>query len=176
MQFVKTDIADVLLVEPELRADERGFFARLNCVAEFAAAGLDFRPQQTSLSRNPVPHTLRGMHFCLEPEAKLVRCVRGRMLDVIFDIRPRSATRGRALAVELDYAGARGLYVPPGVAHGFLTLDADVDVIYEIDRVYRPGFDAGLRWNDPAFAFEWPATPAVISARDATYPDFRFPA
>jgi dTDP-4-dehydrorhamnose 3,5-epimerase len=173
MRFVPTDLAGVMIVEPDLHRDERGFFARLACDEEFAAAGIGFEARQTSLSRNLGLHTLRGMHSCREPEAKLVRCIRGRILDVVFDIRGDSPTFGRSFGIELDAEGAGGLYIPAGAAHGFLTLEPDTDVLYQIDRVYRPGCDFGLRWNDPMFAFAWPAPPAIISARDADYPDFR---
>jgi len=172
MRFTPTKIVGALTVDSDILADERGFFTRLCCAAEFAAAGVDFSPLQTSLSRNHARHTLRGMHYCHEPEPKLVRCVRGRIFDVIFDIRRDSASFGRAIGVELGPDNMRGLYVPAGVAHGFLTLEPDSDVLYEIGRVYRSGFDAGLRWNDPLFAFKWPAKPAVIGERDATWADF----
>ena len=172
MHFLATDIAGALIVEPDLHVDERGFFTRLSCTDEFARAGVDFKPRQTSVSRNNARHTLRGMHYCTEAEAKLVRCSRGKIFDVIFDIRQDSTSFGQALGVELDAAGLRGLFIPAGVAHGFLTLEADCDVLYQIDRAYRPGFDAGLRWNDPSFRFSWPAPPATISDRDATWPDF----
>lgn len=173
MRFLATDVAGVMIVAPDFHTDERGFFTRLNCPEEFAAAGIAFTARQTSLSRNTALHTLRGMHACTEPEAKLVRCTRGRILDVVFDIRRASPTFGRSFGLELDAEGARGLYIPPGLAHGFLTLETATDVLYEIDRLYRPGFDRGLRWNDPFFAFPWPAAPAVIDPRDAAYPDFR---
>ncbi|HWG06440.1 MAG TPA: dTDP-4-dehydrorhamnose 3,5-epimerase family protein [Beijerinckiaceae bacterium] len=172
MRFVETDLVGVMIVEPELHQDERGFFTRLGCEEEFAAAGIHFTARQTSLSRNMTRHTLRGMHACLEPEAKLVRCTRGKILDVVFDIRRDSSTFGRSFGIELDAESARALYVPAGVAHGFLTLAPRTDVFYQIDRLYRPGFDFGLRWNDPSFAFAWPDAPAVISERDANYPDF----
>lgn len=173
MRFIPTDLPGVTIVEPDLHSDERGFFTRLNCPEEFAAAGVAFEARQTSLSRNQARHTLRGMHACTEPEAKLVRCTRGRILDVVFDIRRDSPTFGRSFGLELDAERARALYVPAGLAHGFLTLAPDTDVLYQIDRLYRPGCDFGLRWNDPAFAFAWPAAPVVIGARDAVYPDFR---
>jgi dTDP-4-dehydrorhamnose 3,5-epimerase len=112
------------------------------------------------------------MHYCVEPEAKLVRCTRGRIFDVVVDIRRDSTTFRRWFGVELDPIQARGLYIPPGLAHGFLSLEPDSDVIYQIDRPYRPGFDAGLRWNDPQFAIEWPAMPVVIDPRDRDFPDF----
>jgi dTDP-4-dehydrorhamnose 3,5-epimerase len=172
MRFFPTELAGVMIVEPDLHQDERGFFTRLACVEEFAAAGISFEPRQTSLSRNSHRHTLRGMHSCTEPEAKLVHCTRGRILDVVFDIRRDSPTFGRSFGIELDAERVHGIYIPPGAVHGFLTLEPATDILYEIDRVYRPGCDFGLRWNDPLFAFPWPAHPAIISARDANYADF----
>jgi dTDP-4-dehydrorhamnose 3,5-epimerase len=172
MRFRATPIDGAVIVEIEPHRDDRGFFARLSCPEEFAAAGLAFVPRQTSLSRNVARHTLRGMHACREPEAKLVRCIRGRIHDVVFDIRDGSKTFGRSFGLDLDAEGAVALYLAPGLAHGFLTLEDDCDVLYQMDRLYRPGFDAGLRWNDPAFAYDWPAPPAVIDARDGTWPDF----
>lgn len=172
MRFTPTSIQGAFVVEPDPRQDERGFFARLHCPRDFAAEGIEFTPLQTSLSRNTAARTLRGMHYATEPEAKLVRCVRGRMLDVIFDIRPGSPSCRATFGIELDALSARGLFVPPGVAHGFLTLEPDTDVLYQIDRIYRPGYDAGLRWNDAAFDFRWPHPPAVIGDRDRTWPDF----
>ncbi|MFN8707386.1 MAG: dTDP-4-dehydrorhamnose 3,5-epimerase family protein [Alphaproteobacteria bacterium] len=172
MQFRETPIVGVLLVEPSPHRDARGAFARLHCTDEFRDAGLNFEPRQTSLSANLKPRTLRGMHYCTQPETKLVRCVRGRILDVVFDLRPESPDFRKSFGVELDPELMLGLFIPPGVAHGFLTLTDDANVLYQIDRIYRPGFDAGIRWNDPAFAFVWPAEPLVIAPRDATYPDF----
>ena len=172
MRFEDAPIAGVKIVEPDLHRDHRGFFTRLSCPQEFAGVGVDFTPLQMSLSRNHLRHTLRGMHYCTQPEAKLVRCMRGRILDVVFDIRPDSPTFLRSFGVELDAEGARGLYIPAGVAHGFLTLEDETDVVYNIDRLFAPGFDGGLRWDDPAFRFHWPAAPVVIGERDATYPDF----
>ena len=173
MRFTPTAIDGVMIVEPDLHCDARGFFTRLSCPDEFAAAGLVFEPRQTSLSRNLARHTLRGMHYCSEPEAKLVRCTRGRIFDAVFDIRPASPTYSHAFGVELDAENARGLFIPAGLAHGFVTIEPNTDVLYQIDRIYRPGFDAGLRWNDPLFSFVWPAQPVVMDGRDAGYPDFR---
>jgi dTDP-4-dehydrorhamnose 3,5-epimerase len=172
MRFQPTALSGVMLIEPQPISDDRGHFARLYCPEEFAQAGIAFTPTQTSLSFNPARHTLRGMHYCVEPESKLVRCTRGRIFDVAVDIRRDSPTFRRWFGVELDPIQTRSLYVPPGVAHGFLTLEPECDVIYQIDRPYRPGFDAGLRWNDPQFAVQWPARPAVIDPRDRDYPDF----
>lgn len=175
MRFLSTAVAGVMLVEPELIRDARGFFARLSCPEEMRAAGIAFQPLQTSLSRNDAMHTLRGLHFCLEPEAKLVRCVAGRIFDVALDLRAGSPTYLKHTAVELDARSACGLFIPPGVAHGFLTLEPQCDVLYQIDRIFRPGYDAGVRWNDPAFAIAWPAEPEVVSDRDNGYPDWTGP-
>ena len=173
MRFIPTTIDGVMVIEPDLHADERGFFTRLSCTEEFEAANIAFAPKQTSLSRNLARHTLRGMHFCLEPEAKLVRCIRGRIHDVVFDIRQNSPTFGKSFGYDLDAESAHALYIAPGLAHGFLTLEPDSDVLYQMERLYRPGFDRGLRWNDPAFTHPWPASPQVIDAKDSSWPDFR---
>ena len=174
MRFAATAIAGVVVVDIEPRTDERGSFARLHCPEAFASAGHPFAPVQTSLSRNPTAGTLRGLHFQPPPhaEVKLVRCVRGRIFDVAVDLRPDSPTHRRWTAAELSAETARALLVPEGVAHGFLTLEPDSDVIYQISPAYQPGHEAGVRWDDPAFAIAWPSAPALISPRDAGYPDY----
>lgn len=174
MRFLPTEIAGVLVVEIEPHSDERGAFARLQCPEEFAAAGHAFPPVQTSLSRNPQVGTLRGMHYQRPPhaETKLVRCVRGRIFDVAVDLRPDSPTHRRWTAAELSADNARALFIPQGVAHGFITLEAGSDVLYQIAPAYTPGHEAGVRWDDPGFAIAWPMAPALISPRDATYPDY----
>lgn len=175
MRFVPTPIAGVVRVEAEPHADERGLFARLHCPEAFAAAGIAFEPAQTSLSRNPTSGTLRGMHFQAAPhaEAKLVRVTRGRVFDVAIDLRPDSPTYRQWTGAELSAENLVGLYIGEGMAHGFLTLEPDTDVVYQIAPAYRPGHDAGVRWNDPAFGIDWPAAPRLISERDASYPDHR---
>jgi dTDP-4-dehydrorhamnose 3,5-epimerase len=175
MRFVATEIAGVVRVEAEPHPDARGAFARLHCPEEFAAAGLDFAPAQTSVSRNPRGGTLRGLHYQAAPhaETKLVRVTRGRVFDVAVDLRPDSPTHRGWVAAVLSAENLVGLFIPEGVAHGFLTLEADTDVLYQIAPAYRPGHEAGVRWDDPAFAIAWPSRPAVISERDAAYPDYR---
>lgn len=173
MRFSETAIPGVVIVDTEPREDARGAFARLHCPAEFAAAGHPFAPIQTSLSRNPHSGTLRGLHYQPAPyaETKLVRVVRGRMFDVALDLRAGSPTRGRWTSEELSAENGRALLIPEGVAHGFLTLEPDTDVLYQISPAFRPGHEAGVRWDDPAFAIAWPAAPKLISERDAGYPD-----
>lgn len=172
MHFAPTEIAGVVRVEAQPHSDERGLFARLHCPEEFTAAGIPFGPVQTSLSRNPHIHTLRGMHYQPAPygESKLVRVTRGRAFDVAVDLRPTSPTYRRWTAVELSAENFIGLFIPEGVAHGFLTLEPDTDVLYQIAPAYRPGHAAGVRWDDPAFGIEWPAAPALMSPADAAYP------
>ena len=174
MRFTATDIEGVVIVDAEPHTDARGSFARLHCPEEFAAAGIPFEPVQTSVSRNPGAHTLRGLHYQPAPnaETKLVRVTRGRVFDVAVDLRRESPTHRRWTATELSAENLRGLFIPQGVAHGFLTLEPDSDVLYQIAPAFQPGFEAGVRWNDPAFAIAWPASPAVISERDAAYPDY----
>lgn len=175
MIFRETALPGVVVVEPEARRDARGSFARLHCPDEFAAAGHRFAPAQTSLSHNARAGTLRGMHFQAAPhaETKLVRVTRGRAFDVCIDLRPDSPTHRRWVGVELDAAAAHAVLIPEGIAHGFLTLEDDTDVLYQIAPAYEAGHDAGVRWNDPAFGVVWPRAPAVISDRDAAYPDYR---
>ena len=174
MRFEQTSIPGVVVVELEPHADERGFFARAHCPDEFAAAGHPFVPVQTSLSRNLAARTLRGMHYQPRPhgEAKLVRVVRGRIHDVALDLRPESPSYRCWAAAELSAENGRALLIPEGVAHGFLTLEPDSDILYQIDRIFTPGHGKGVRWNDPAFAIEWPGRPDVISPADASLPDF----
>lgn len=175
MRFTPTPIAGVVIVEVEAHTDDRGAFARLQCPEEFAAAGHPFTPVQTSLSRNPKAGTLRGMHYQPTPhaEVKLVRAVRGRMFDVALDLRLDSPTYRQWTSAELSAGNARALLIPEGVAHGFLTLEPETDVLYQISPAFQAGHEAGVRWDDPAFAIAWPTAPTLISQRDATYPDHR---
>lgn len=174
MIFTPTELDGAVLIDLEPHRDERGFFARSFCAAEFAAHGLDASVLQCSLSRNPAQHTLRGMHFQHAPmqEVKLVRCVRGSLWDVIIDLRPQSPTFMKHLGVELSAENGRALHVAAGFAHGFLTLADDTDVLYQMSQFHDAARSRGVRWNDPAFAIDWPAEPALISDRDAAYSDF----
>lgn len=174
MIFQPTRIDDVWRVLPEPHVDERGSFARTFCAEEFDARGLKGNFEQSSLSRNASAGTLRGMHFQDAPyaEVKFVRCVKGAVLDVVVDIRPRSPTRGQWVAEHLSAENCVGLYIGEGLAHGFQTLEDDSDVLYQITPAFRPGHGRGVRWNDPAFGIEWPLENPFLSVRDATYPDW----
>lgn len=172
MRFLAQKIAGVFVVEAEPHRDERGFFTRVYCADEFAKAGIDFASPQINLSGNAKRHTLRGLHYQDPPfaEAKFVRAVRGRAFDVVVDLRPGSPTENAWISVELDSRHQNGVFVPEGCAHGFLTLEDDTDVLYQMGCVFVEGHARGVRWDDPAFAIAWPARPAVISERDAAHP------
>lgn len=174
MKLVRLALPGAFLVGLEPQADERGFFARTFCAREFAAAGLEPRLVQTSLSWNPRRGTLRGLHWQAAPhaEAKLVRCVRGRIYDVVVDIRPESHTFRQHVAIELDAEERNALYIPPGVAHGFLTLADGCEVHYQMSEFHAPEAGRGARHDDPAFGIVWPEPVAVVSARDLAWPDF----
>jgi dTDP-4-dehydrorhamnose 3,5-epimerase len=174
MRFEPTALSGAVVIELDRFVDERGFFARTWCAETFAAAGLPDRFSQSSLSWNEHHHTLRGMHWQADPyaEAKLVRCTRGAIFDVAVDLRPDSSTYLTSISFRLDEDNRRALFIPRGMAHGFLTLGPRTEVLYEMDARYEPTAARGARWDDPAFAIQWPAPPAVINSRDRSYPDF----
>ena len=174
MKFTRLGIPGAFLVDLEPHGDERGEFARTWCAREFAAAGIADVPVQASLSWNPRRGTLRGLHWQSEPhgETKIVRCVRGTVYDVLVDVRSDSHTWRDHLAVELDSVRRQAVVIPPGVAHGFLTLTDDCELHYLISEFHVPDAARGARWNDPAFGIVWPETPSVVSERDRGWPDF----
>lgn len=173
MRFIETELAGAFIIELELIGDERGWFARSFAAEEFAAHGLESDIAHANVSFNPRAATLRGLHFQVAPhaEAKLVRCTRGRIYDVIVDLRPTSATYRRWFAIELSADGERMLYAPPGFAHGFQTLADDTEVSYLISRPHCAEAARGVRWDDPALEIRWPpATDRLISDRDLSHP------
>ena len=175
MRFTETSLPGAWIVEPERLEDERGFFARTFCRREFRDRGLEPDLVQCSVSYNRRSGTLRGMHYQAAPhaEGKLVRCTAGAAWDVILDLRPDSPSYLRHAALRLDADNRLGLYVPPGVAHGFLTLADDSELLYQMSVYFEPDAARGVRWDDPAFGIEWPGKPTRISERDAGYPDFQ---
>jgi dTDP-4-dehydrorhamnose 3,5-epimerase len=172
MIFTELPLPGAYVVDMERLADDRGFFARSYCGDEFAARGLGPDLRQCSVSYNARKGTLRGMHYQVAPheEHKLVRCTAGAIFDVIIDIRTASPTYRHWFGVELTMDNRRSLFIPPGFAHGFVSLSDDTEVYYMISVAHAPAFSRGVRWNDPAFAIDWPMPPAVISDRDAAYP------
>lgn len=174
MIFIETELKGAYIIDLERREDERGFFARTWCQQEFEAHGLVARIVQANMSYNKLKGTLRGMHYQRAPyaETKLVRAVRGAILDVIVDLRPDSPTYRRWIGVELSADNRRALFVPEGFAHGFQTLEDDTDVSYQVSAFYTPGAEGGARYNDPAFDIQWPLPVSVISDKDAGWPDY----
>ncbi len=175
MLFKQTILKGAYLIEPEKLEDERGFFARSFCVREFEKHGLNPRLVQCNISHNIKKGTLRGMHYQKAPyaEAKLVRCTRGAIYDVIVDLRPDSPCFRMNVGMRLDEANRIMVYIPEGFAHGFITLEDDSEVFYQMSEFYSPQHAAGFRWNDPFFSIQWPLEAVVISERDRTYPDFQ---
>lgn len=175
MKFHSTAIRDALEISIEKKPDERGFFARTWCEAEFDAHGLESKLVQCSISYNSRKGTLRGMHYQAAPfqEAKLIRCTRGSVYDVVADLRAESLTYKQWVAVTLTAENRNMIYVPKGCAHGFLTLQDDTEVFYQMSVAYDAGSARGFRWNDSAFGINWPEEVKVISERDRTYPDFQ---
>jgi dTDP-4-dehydrorhamnose 3,5-epimerase len=174
MKFVETRLKGSFIIDPERLEDERGFFARSWCQQEAKQYGLEPKWPQCNISYNKSKGTMRGMHYQAAPfeEAKLVRCTMGAICDVIIDLRPDSVSFKKWTAVELSSESRRMLYVPEGFAHGFLTLQDNTEVFYQMSEVYAPNYARGLRWNDPAFGILWPTEVTVISAQDQNYPNF----
>lgn len=174
MKFLPTRVAGAFVIEPAMLSDERGAFARTFCAETFAAQGLASTYPQCNISTNRSRGTLRGMHFQAGSgaEAKLVRATQGRAYDVALDLRPASPSYLKWAAVELDAARHNAFYIPAGCAHGFLTLEDDCVLFYQMSAPFMPGLARGVRWNDPRFGIDWPFAPIVIGERDATCPDF----
>ena len=175
MIFHETRLSGVWEIQLAPQRDERGFFARTWCRREFEARGLNPALAQCSISFNPCKGTLRGLHYQEAPygEAKLVRCTRGAIYDVVVDLRLHSPSFAKWTAMTLTSSNHRMVYVPEGCGHGFLTLEDDTEVFYQISQFFHPGSARGVRWNDPHFRIEWPAQPKVISQRDRSFADFR---
>jgi dTDP-4-dehydrorhamnose 3,5-epimerase len=172
MQFIPTKLAGAFIIEIDLIEDERGFFAVSWSSEEFLKLGLDSEISQCSLSFNKLRGTLRGLHYQVNPheETKLVRCSTGRILDVIVDLRKESPTFQQWTAVELSSTNHRMLYIPKRFAHGFQTLDDNVEVVYQLSELYHPESARGVRWDDPVLDIKWPLPVSVISQRDQTVP------
>lgn len=174
MRFIPTALSGAYIIEPEPIADSRGFFARSFCRKEFERYGLKGCFVQCNISWNKEKGILRGMHYQTPPhaEVKVVRCTRGKVYDVIVDIRPDSPTYRKWIGVELAADNYRMLYVPENFAHGYQTLDSDTEVFYLVSEFYTPASERGVRWDDPAFGIEWPLPDPVMSSKDKSYPEF----
>ena len=173
MRFTETKLKGAYIIEIERLEDHRGFFARTFDQKEFEALGLNPRFVQCNISFNKKMGALRGMHYQIMPhaEAKLVRCTRGAIYDVVIDLRQDSATFKQWAAVELTEDNSLMLYIPEGFAHGFQTLVDNTEVLYQMSEYYYPESARGVRWDDPAFNIEWPLAVEVFSVKDKKYPD-----
>ncbi|HZF65087.1 MAG TPA: dTDP-4-dehydrorhamnose 3,5-epimerase [Chitinophagaceae bacterium] len=172
MLIEETPIEGAYVITIEKKEDERGFFARAFCRNEFEAAGLATDLVQANVSFNYKKGTLRGMHMQLPPrgETKLVRCTRGAIYDVVADVREGSGTFKRWFGLELTSQNHRMLYVPEGCAHGYITLEDETEVMYQVSQFYTASAERGYRWDDPAFNIKWPIPPEIISAKDKSHP------
>jgi dTDP-4-dehydrorhamnose 3,5-epimerase len=174
--FTPASLQDAVIIDVERRGDERGYLARVFCEQEFADHGLVTRFVQSSTIFSPQRGTLRGLHFQTAPhaEVKLVRCTRGAARVTIVDLRPESPTYTQWLGVELSPDNGRLLYVPKGFGQGYQTLVDNTEVAYQMSTEYRPEAASGVRWDDPAFAIDWPpAELRIISERDRAWPDYQ---
>ncbi len=171
MILKETKLKGAYIIELQPMEDERGFFARTFCQKEFVAHGLNPKLAQCNISYNRRKGTLRGMHYQVAPkaEAKLVRCTRGAIYDVIIDLRHESPTYCKWIAAELNADNHRTIYIPEGFAHGFQTLMDDVEVFYQMSEFYAPECARGVRWDDPAFGIVWPDDKRIISEKDMNY-------
>jgi dTDP-4-dehydrorhamnose 3,5-epimerase len=174
MRFTETELPGVWLVESDIFEDERGAFIRAWVAEELEAHGLEAHYVQGAIATNRHRGTIRGLHYQAAPheQAKLIRSIRGRVFDVVVDLRPDSPTRRQWIGVELDSATQTMIFLPRGVAHGYQTLTDDAEVFYLASTPYAPESQRGLRWDDPAVGIDWPlGPPTVINARDSAYPD-----
>ncbi|HEY9878170.1 MAG TPA: dTDP-4-dehydrorhamnose 3,5-epimerase [Leptolyngbyaceae cyanobacterium] len=174
MLITATPLKDAFVVELEIREDDRGGFARTFCAKEFEEHGMKPIVAQCNMSYNFKAGTLRGMHYQLSPaaETKLVRCTKGAIYDVIIDMRPDSPTYKQHFGIELTADNRKALYVPEMFAHGYLALTDGAEVVYQVGEFYSPGYERGIRYDDPVFGIEWPIPITVISEKDSKWPPF----
>lgn len=172
MHFRETQVVGAKVIDPAPHADDRGRFMRAWCSKEFAENGINFVPVQANMGLSVRKGTVRGMHFQLAPapEAKLVRCTRGAMFDVVLDLRPDSPSYGKWDGVELSAENGRMLFVPELCAHGYQTLEDGTEMYYMTSAFYTPGVARGVRFDDPAFGVRWPLAATVISDQDRNWP------
>lgn len=174
MKFYETKLNGAFIIELEKNEDERGFFARTWDKKEMQKFGFNTNLVQCNISFNKIKGTLRGMHYQTAPfqEAKLVRCTRGKIFDVIIDLRPTSLTFKQWFSTEIDEKNHKMIYVPEYFAHGFQTLEDNTEIFYQISEYYMPEYAKGIRWDEKTFDIKWPINPKIISEKDLTYPSF----
>jgi dTDP-4-dehydrorhamnose 3,5-epimerase len=174
MIFADTGIPGAYILEPKRIEDERGFFARLLCRNEMSALKLNSEMAQSNIGFSARRGTLRGLHYQERPyeEVKILRCTRGSIYDVVVDLRPESKTWKKWFGMELNEDNRKMLYVPPGCAQGYLTLDDNVEIYYNTSHFYQPAYAKGIRFDDPEFGIIWPIAISIISGQDRQWPDY----
>jgi len=175
MKLYPQSISGVFLIEPTPFADERGVFRRHFCENEFSEYGIASIVKQSNVSENKFAYTLRGFHYQVPPfgEGKTLSCLKGKIYDIIVDLRPDSPTYKKWQSFELDDNNRYSIHIPPGCANAFLTLVDDCLIHYYCSESYHPQAERGIRYNDPAFGFVWPHEPKIISVKDQEHPDFK---
>lgn len=174
MIFTETPLKGAYIIDLEKKEDARGFFARVFCVNQFKEHNLDHNIVQMNNSLTKEKLTLRGMHYQLPPkdEVRIVRCLHGKLFDMILDLRPKSPTFGQSFGTELTPENRRMTYIPKGFAHGFLTLEENTEMLYMVTEFYSPELERVIRWDDPKFNMQWPEKPLHLSNKDANQADF----
>jgi dTDP-4-dehydrorhamnose 3,5-epimerase len=175
MKFHEQKLAGVYIIEPEPFADDRGVFRRHFCDREFAEHGIVTDVRQSNVSENRYAHTLRGFHYQIPPygEGKTLSCLKGSIYDIVVDVRPQSPTYMQWISVELNEENRYSIHIAPGCANAFLTMEDNCLIHYYCSQPYTPEAECGIRYNDPAFKFEWPTEPTVISEKDLNHPDYK---
>jgi dTDP-4-dehydrorhamnose 3,5-epimerase len=173
MRFTKIEIEGPRIVELEKLEDDRGFFARQFCDQEFEDEGLNTSILQINTSNCIKKGTLRGLHYQIEPfgEVKFLRCISGKIIDFIVDVRPKSPTYLKSFSIELTFENRLGMYIPVGFAHGYMSLTDNAEVIYSSSQRYIPGVERGIRWNDPSIYLDLPFDPSTVSIKDLSHPN-----
>ena len=170
MEFIQTEIPDVILIKPAVIEDHRGFFMESYHIVKFKAGGIQCTFVQDNHAKS-VQNTLRGLHFQVQyPQAKLLRCINGKVFDVAVDIRKDSSTYGKWVGEVLSGENKHQLFIPSGFAHGYYVMSETAEIAYKCSKVYHPEYELGLRWNDPDIAIEWPALNPILSNKDAILP------
>ena len=174
MKFTKIEIEGPRIIELRKLEDDRGFFARQFCVDEFEDEGLNPSISQINTSNCIKKGTLRGLHYQIEPfgEAKFLRCISGKIIDFIVDVRPGSRTYLKTFSIELTFENRLGIYIPVGFAHGYMSLTDNVEVIYLSSQKYIPGVERGICWNDPSIHLDLPFEPSIVSCKDLSHPTY----
>lgn len=174
MKFIPTKIDGVFIIDLSPHKDQRGYFSRSFCANEFKKRGLDYNMVQSNISFSKEKYTLRGMHFQENghEEAKLVRCIKGKIIDTVIDLRPNSPSYCHHFSIELNEDELKLLYVPKFFAHGFITLEKNTEVLYQVSNFYNTENESGIRWNDPLFNIKWPTKNPILSIKDSNHTNY----